>query len=68
LKKVFENRAVNLKKWKNIVLPERPLMIIWRRHVVFEITAVTNTLPEYVILRLLLFHCSMVAQTHLNVT
>jgi len=36
--------------WKNIVEPDRPQMIIWRKGIAFWITMATNTHSEYLIL------------------
>ena len=46
----FKNRAVFEIMWKNIVLPDRPQMTIWRMRIACRIPKATNTHSEYVML------------------
>jgi len=65
----FENRAVCVIMWKNIVEPDRPQMTIWRMRFACWIPKATNTHSGYVILiafplqRWLHEHASMLRYT-----
>jgi hypothetical protein len=44
----FENRAVCMIMWKNILQSGRPFMTIWRMHIACWIPKPTNAQSEYV--------------------
>ena len=46
----FENRAVFVKMWENILQPDRQHVTIWHLCIACWITKATNTHSEYVIL------------------
>jgi len=46
----FENLAVYEIRWKNILVPGRPQMTIWRTSIACCIPKLTNSLSEYVML------------------
>jgi hypothetical protein len=45
-----ENRAVYELMWKNMVVPERPQLTVWRMRIACWIPEATNFHSEYVIL------------------
>jgi hypothetical protein len=59
-----ENRAVYEIIWKNVVDPARPQMTVWRMRIACTHTHTHTQVAKYS----LHFHCTMAAQTHLNVT
>jgi hypothetical protein len=54
--KFSENPAVNVKMWKNIVVPGRPHMRIRHLRIASWVPKAKNTQSEYVIL--VVFHCN----------
>jgi len=46
----FFNRAPCEIKWKNVVEPDRPHMVIWRMRILFWIIVTTDTHSEYVMI------------------
>ena len=46
----FEDLAINVIMWKNIVEQGRPRVTIWRNSIAYWIPKATNTYSEYVIL------------------
>jgi hypothetical protein len=63
----FENRAVYEIMWKNILVPDRPQMTIWRLRIAWWIPKATNTHSECVIL-IAFSATAMITRTRLNVT
>ena len=49
-KVLLKNRAVYEIMWKNIVVPDRSQMTIWRMRIAHWIPTATNTHSQYVIL------------------
>jgi len=54
--------------WQNFVDPESPQVTIWRKRIACWITKATDTHSECVIIITVLFHCTVVICTRLNVT